>query len=342
MDSTYILDCSIIEQNLTIDTAFRNFKSFLEESEFKASIKQGHLALAERIIVFMIKEWSTRKPEERKLGFYLKTNTKALAKRCNSEKSGRTVYNQINRLVECGVILKKERTKGGIKIWVNPKTIIDSSELKRKKIQGLVLEPSVKKERTRNVDSVDKNTEEQHIIESNQNITWLSKIDSVSCSDLAKNFWKHAKKYLYHELSINDSREKALINLLEGCFKQKLKQWQGDLPELYFKTLYHLDKVRKWFADHPEVKIPDPYHYFSMSSCGFRFWKLEEMELVKKRKLRIQLIRKTIRIQCLNLVRSKSRLELMKKHLHLIQSVKDLTLSEWYRSNAFNLYTIMS
>ena len=347
MESTIQLKQQIIEMNISKKEAFLNLKLYKKENKDRASLRGQHQLLARYLINFFIEEWNSRTIEERQKGFFLFSNNSSLSQLCDC--SVRSIRNQIKRLIEFGLLEGSERTKRGIQVWINPHSIIDFSSPDKKEIQGLVLEPSVKEERTINVDSLatqrtdEKNTEEQHSTGSVYDHSWFLMKDPVCCSDLAKNFWRHAKKCIYPELEVAPNREKAIIDLIERNFKIQYTGWKGELVDLYFKSLAYLERVREWFKDHGDVFPPDPYHFFSNEKEGFRFWKLERIDHRKTRAKQIQLVRRRIRLECLRFAQgliNTTKIELLTRHLKWIDSNQNLQLSEWFLSKSHKLYSL--
>lgn len=333
--------------NIPLGDAFRNLKKFKSEAKKRVSLRAQHQLTARYLIEFCVREWNKRSTDERKTGFYISTTNPSLGTLCDSHK--RTIINHIKRLIEAGIVEKSERTGNGIRVWINPKAIIDFSCQEVKDQHGLVLRTSVKEERTKgDVDNFKyeknlvKNTKEQHSTESKSSRSWFLMSGSVCCSELADRFWSHAKKYLYPDLHFSKNREKVLKELLEKNISLCLESEKGKPVDLYFKLTAYLDRARKWFKDHPEVIPPDPYHFFSMENYGFRFWKLIEYDNRRKKESASQSIKRRIRSECLKFSQGSQNtiLSLFKRHLVLVQNERCEDLSKWFISKSHSIYSV--
>ncbi|MEP1034763.1 hypothetical protein [Ekhidna sp.] len=333
--------------NISLREAFLNLKSFKNQFRGKTKLRGQHQLLARYIMKLFIEEWNSRNIEKRQQGFYLNSNHTSLSTLCDC--SSRSIRNQLNRLIECGIILETQRTRRGIQIWINPKSIIDFSTLDRKDFQGLVLEPSVKEERTKNVDSLvtqrtdEKNTKEQHSTGSKPNTSWFLMSGPVCCSDLASNLWAHAKKYIYSDKEFSESRDQAIVDLISSCYQKRLKKEHREPANLHNEVLANLEQARKWFKDHPKVNPPDPYHFFSNETSGFRFWRLWDMGKQKSKSKLLQFARRRIRWDCFRFSNGQltlSKLKLLDKHLDWIKSIQDKELATWFAINSHKLYSI--
>lgn len=347
MESTLLNNQKIHEMNISLRDAFLNLKSFKNQLKGKAKLRGQHQLLARYIVKLFIEDWNSRNPEKRQKGFYLNSNHTSLS--CLCDCSSRSIRNQLDRLIECGIILQTQRTRRGIQIWINPKSIIDFSALDRKDFQGLVLEPSVKEERTKNVDSLvtqrtdEKNTKEQHSTGSKPNTSWFLMSGPVCCSDLALNFWEHTKKYIYPELNFSEARDKVMVDLISEYYQRRISKEQLEPAIVHNEVLANLERARKWFKDHPKVNPPDPYHFFSIESSGFRFWKLWDFEQRKSKLKTIQLIRKRIRWDCFRQSTGQlhlNKFHLLKTHLSWIKSQGNKDLGTWFALNSHKLYSI--
>lgn len=347
MESTYQLDNKIFEMNITLDEAFKNLRKFKTEAKKRVPLKGTHQLTARYIINFFVREWDKRSVIERKKGFYIDTKNTSLATLCDCEKE--TIINHIKRLIQANIIEKKERTGCGIRIWVNPKAIINFSFLDMKKTHPLVPRTFVKEERTKggvnnfkNEKNLVKNTKEQHSAESKSKESWSLMKGSVCCSELASRFWDHSRKYIYPDLQFSKNRERALKELLEKNIVLCLKGEKGKPVDLYFKLTAYLDRARKWFKDHPEVIPPDPYHFFSMEDYGFRFWKLIEYDNHRKKESINQSVKRRIRSECLKFSQGShdSILSLFKRHLEMVKNANCKDLSNWFISKSHSIYSV--
>ncbi len=332
------LDNYILNSNLTKSQAQKAFKRYKSEHQHSKRFKGSHQLLGKYIISLILDSWNGKTLNDREKGFYLETNKTSLSKLCDC--TPKSIYNQIARLTELEFLLKCEAIKGGLRLWVNPKTIVDSSCPGMKKIHPLSKELIVKN-KTINGDKekIPKNTKEQFspgtdVQKSVCNVPGES-------SEYPQKILDHLLRKIYPNQSPSMKRRRILLKLVQSNLSRKASIDQFSEFDAYYSHMKLIDKAHHWFREHPEVIPPDPYHFLSFSKSGFRLCRIEEWEKSKQRAQLLYPVRKKIINESKAIAKSDRlgrKLAKIEEQTKLLNTVNDPKFTEWYKSHFINLY----